>query len=185
MEKLEKFTNKLMAIELWITTPVFLIMLTLMLVQVVCRYFLQIPTPWLEEVCRFLFIASIFWGAAIATGERTLIEINFTELMITSWVKGYANQVKVAVWANVFRDALSLFFMAIVTYQAYLYTLFQAQTSQTAVSMLWFPMWIVTGSMFVGMVLTIVHLVGLIILNLAGRGPMGYDFLGEDTTCNL
>lgn len=185
-EKLEKFINGIVRVEYWVVTPVFLVMLGLMLVQVACRYVLKIPAPWVDEVTRYLFIAAIFLGGAIATSERSNIEINFTELMITGATKDPQKRIKAGIWANILHDVVSLFLMVIVTYQTYLFMMFQKTTNQMSTAMANFPMWLVAGAMLVGMALITLHLVGTIVLNAMGRGPMGYEFAeeGSEGTCN-
>ena len=154
-----------------------------MLLQVICRYILEIPLAFSEELSRFLFAACTFLGAAIATANRSHIEINFTELAIGRWIKTPTGQMKSAKFMNVIRDLGTIVCLAIVGYETYRLVFDQYVMKQTSTAM-GFPFWIATGSMFVGLMLAIVHSFGLIILNLAGRGPMGYEFAdGDETTC--
>ena len=59
----------LFSIEKEVTWVLFLAMLILLVIQVVCRYVLNMPLAWSEEICRLLYIAVSFIGAAIATRE--------------------------------------------------------------------------------------------------------------------
>lgn len=180
---IEKFVNVLRGIEYWVTVPLFTLMLVVMIVQVVCRYILSIPLSFSEELCRYLFVCCTFLGAAIATAERGQIEINFTELIIVKCTKDQAKQKKAGIFMNVVRDLGTIICLSLVTYETYILVIdqFRMQQVSTAMEM---PFWIVTGSMFLGLALCILHSLALIVLNLAGRGPMGYEFAeGESKSC--
>ena len=180
---LEKFVNALMGVEYWVTVPIFVVMLAVMLIQVICRYLLEIPLAFSEELCRFLFAGCTFLGAAIATAERSHIEINFTELAIVNFIKSHTGQMKAGIAMNVLRDVGTIVCLAIVAYESGHLVFDQFIMKQTSTAM-GFPYWIATGSMFLGLCLAILHSLGLIILNVAGRGPMGYEFAeGDRTTC--
>jgi TRAP-type C4-dicarboxylate transport system permease small subunit len=182
---LEKFTNALVGIEYWVTVPLFMLMLGLMLVQVICRYILEIPLSFSEELCRFLFVSCTFLGAAIATAERGHIEINFTELAIVRFIKGQIGQMRAAVFMNIIRDVGTIICLSLVAYETFRLVLDQYSMGQTSTAMM-MPFWIVTGTMFLGLALSILHSLALIVLNLAGRGPTGYEFAeGEKSTCIL
>ncbi|MEF2552585.1 TRAP transporter small permease [Aurantimonas sp. A2-1-M11] len=56
-------------------TLAFIAMLVVMFVQVASRYALGIGVPWTDETSRFLFIAEIFLGAAIAQRHGAQIRI--------------------------------------------------------------------------------------------------------------
>lgn len=171
-------------IEYWFVVPVFLIMLTVMFVQVICRYFLQIPLSWSEELARFLFVAATFLGAAIATAERGHIEINFTEMTIVKFAQTEAARAKAAILMNVLRDLGAIICLCLVGWQTFTLVLDQKLMGQVSTAMS-FPFWIVTGIMFIGLFLSVLHSIALIILNLSGRGVMGYEFMeGEDASCS-
>jgi TRAP-type C4-dicarboxylate transport system permease small subunit len=180
---LEKFVNALVGIEYWVTVPLFVLMLGLMLTQVICRYLLEIPLSFSEELCRYLFVCCTFLGAAIATAERGHIEINFTELAIVRIIKGRIGQMRAAVFMNVVRDVGTIICLSLVAYETFRLVVDQYSMAQTSTAMA-MPFWIVTGTMFLGLALSILHSVALIILNLAGHGPMGYEFAeGDKSTC--
>ncbi|MDP2854846.1 MAG: TRAP transporter small permease subunit [Smithellaceae bacterium] len=180
---MEKFVNSLRGIEYWVTVPLFVLMLVLMIIQVVFRYILEIPLSFSEELCRYLFVCCTFLGGAIATAERGHIEINFTELAIVRFIKNPAGQMKAGIFMNIVRDLATILCLSLVAYETYMLVADQFRMGQVSTAML-MPFWIVTGSMFLGLTLSILHSVALIILNLSGRGPMGYEFAeGEKTSC--
>lgn len=179
MKTLAKFISALTKLEYYVTTPTFLIMLAIMFTQVLFRYALKMPLAWSEELARFLFVACTFLGAAIATAERGHIEINFTEMMINKIAKTQEGKMKAAIAMNVFRDLGTILCLVLVGWQAYLLVADQFISKSVSTAMA-FPFWIITGFMLLGFILSILHSLGLIILNLGGYGPFGYEFMGEE-----
>ena len=179
MKAFAKFISALTKLEYWVTVPIFMVMLTIMFTQVVFRYFLHMPLAWSEELARFLFVVCTFMGAAIATAERGHIEINFTELTINKIAKTKEGKIKSGLAMNIFRDLATILCMCLVGWQTYLLVAdqFISKSESTAMAL---PFWIVTGFMLLGFVLIIVHSLGLIILNLGGYGPFGYEFMDEE-----
>jgi TRAP-type transport system small permease protein len=183
MKVLEKIVNALTGVEYWVTVPLFIVMLSVMLLQVICRYILEIPLAFSEELARYLFVACTFLGAAIATAERGHIEINFVELAIVRFLKNPAGRIRAAILMNVLRDLGTVVCLSFVTYETYHLVTDQVKMGQISTAME-IPLWIVTASMFLGLALCILHSLALIVLNLAGRGPMGYEFAeGEQSSC--
>ena len=180
MKLLEKFVNALTGVEYWVTVPLFIVMLVVMLMQVVCRYILEIPLAFSEELARYLFVACTFLGAAIATAERGHIEINFVELAIGKFFKNPTGRMRAAILMNVLRDLGTAVCLALVTYETYYLVVDQLKMGQISTAME-IPLWIVTGSMGLGLALCILHSLALIVLNLAGRGPMGYEFAWKES----
>jgi len=144
----------------------------------------KLPLGWSEELLRFIFVAATYLGAAIATKERAHIEINIVEVIIDNKIKTVAQKIKIGLIANVVRDILTTGVMGYISYLVfnYLLDIYSYHTVSTALLL---PMWIVVAFMFAGIVLCTLHSICLIILNLSGRGPTGYEFGGEDTTCSL
>jgi len=92
---------------------------------------------------------------------------------------------KAGIFMNVVRDLGTIICLSLVAYETYWLVVDQFKMGQVSTAML-MPFWIVTGSMFLGLALSILHSVALIILNLSGQGPMGYEFAeGEKSSCIL
>jgi TRAP-type C4-dicarboxylate transport system permease small subunit len=179
MKALAKFIGALTKLEYYVTTPIFLIMLTVMFAQVIFRYVLHQPLPWSEELARFLFVASTFLGAAIATATRGHIEINFTEMTINKIAKTHEGKMRGAIGMNILRDLGTILCLSLVGWQTYLLMTDQLASKSVSTAMA-FPFWIITGIMLLGFILSILHSLGLIILNLGGYGPYGYEFAEEE-----
>jgi len=174
-KKLERFVQGLMTAEFWIVGPLFLIMLALMFIQVVYRYILESPLPWSEELCRYLFIITSFMGGAVATAERSHIEINFVELIIARSTRDLAERNRKGLAMNLLRDGVTILVSAVIVYESWKYVLDGIHFDQVSVAME-MPMWILSGSILLALILMGVHSILNIILNLNGRGPMGYSF---------
>jgi TRAP-type transport system small permease protein len=177
-KKLERFVQGLMTVEFWIVAPLFLIMLALMFIQVVYRYVLESPLPWSEELCRYLFIITSFMGGAAATAERSHIEINFVELVIGKSTPDRSKRQKRGLAMNLLRDAVTILVAAVIVYESWKYVLDAIHFDQVSVAME-MPMWVLSGSILLALVLIGVHGILNIILNLNGRGPTGYSFEEE------
>ena len=156
----------------------FLIMLALMFIQVVYRYILESPLPWSEELCRYLFIITSFMGGAVATAERSHIEINFVELVIGRSTPDRSKRQKRGLAMNILRDAVTILVAAVIVYESWKYVLDAIYFDQISVAME-MPMWVLSGSILLSLVLIGVHSILNIILNVNGRGPTGYSFEEE------
>lgn len=179
MKAFAKFISALTKLEYYVTTPIFLIMLAIMFIQVIFRYALHQPLAWSEELARFLFVVCTFLGAAIATKERGHIEINFMEMTINKIAKTQEGKMKGAISMNIIRDLGTILCLSLVGWQTYLLVADQ-YISQSVSTAMGFPFWIITGIMMLGFILSILHSLGLIILNLGGYGPYGYEFAEEE-----
>ena len=60
----------------WSAVALFTATLTLVTVQIICRFVLSVSVPWTEEVSRLLFIWLAYLGAAIGLREGTMIVID-------------------------------------------------------------------------------------------------------------
>lgn len=182
--KIDKLNKSLVSIEYGVTIPLFLVMVTLMFVQVIFRYFLESPLPWSEEVIRYLFIATAYLGGAIATMEREHIEINFIQVFVDKQRDPDKGRRLVNI-LNVARDGLALAFLSLVSYLTYFLVYDQLKFKMVS-SAAQIPMWIVTSFMLAGLALSALHCITNIILNLNGYHRTGYDDEAEeggDLTC--
>lgn len=173
----------LASIEYLIVIPMFLGMLGLMIIQVVCRYFLHMPLGWSEELTRYIFISTIFMGGAIATKERNHIEINFLNVMIESWFNTPKRKAAFIRITNFLRDLIGGAFLSFIFYETW--SLFSDQVSFGMVSpAIQMPLHYVTFFMMLGIGLMVIHSILLIILNLNGLGATGYEEEGDEA-CSL
>ncbi len=179
---LDRNIERLTKFEYAVAVGIFLIMLFLMVVQVVFRYILEIPLGWSEELIRFLFIATTYVGAGIATKERQHIEINVLEVMISNKYPDDERRYKAATKVNVVRDAITTVILAFISWECWKYMIDIHNMQSLSAAML-LPMWIVVAFMFAGLFFSLIHTMALIVLNLNGRGAIGFEFLdgGENS----
>jgi TRAP-type C4-dicarboxylate transport system permease small subunit len=68
------FFNKYLSM---LIAAAFALMTVLIFAQVLCRYVLQAPLSWSEELARYIFIWLTFFGASVAFYERTHINVSY------------------------------------------------------------------------------------------------------------
>lgn len=59
----------------WICEALLVLMVSFVVIQVVCR-FLHVPTPWTEEMARYLYVYITFLGSAVALKEKEHVVID-------------------------------------------------------------------------------------------------------------
>ena len=133
----------------------FCIMLIIMIMQVIARYFLQIPTPWAEEVIRFLFVMTTFISAAVLTQERDHIAIDVIVTPIEN-IKDTTKREKTNRFLWLFADIVSCVIACIITYRVHLYTMAMMRTSQESPALQW-PMAPIVMFMEIGFILMSIH----------------------------
>lgn len=180
----ERNIERLGKAEYALTVLLFLTMLALMLIQVACRYVFKLPLGWSEEALRFMFVAATYMGAAIATKERAHIEINVVEVIVEKKTQDPQKRLRWALIVNLVRDLITTGFLVFMTREIWFYLL-DIHAYKTISTALLMPMWIVVGFMFAGILLCMIHSAALIVLNVNGRGPTGFEFGGGDRKCSL
>lgn len=177
LDLLEKGMDRVGKLGFVVCNTIFLSMIGLMLVQVAARYVFKYPLGWSEELIRFLFVACSFIGGAIATRQREQIEINILGVIIGNNPDPVRRE-KYAKIVNVIRDSITAIFLLIITLECWKYVvdIYRMKSVSTALLL---PMWIPVSTLFLGILFCFIHTIALIILNLNGRGPTGFNF--DDT----
>ena len=124
--------------------------------QVICRYFLYIPTPWAEELARYMFIALTFIGAGYCTSKREHIEIAIMDNLCMKT----KNPRKMMYILFIISTALGLVFLLLFAnlYMDYLSQIaYFGQTSPSLRINMLIPM----SSVMIGVILMIFHSVVL------------------------
>ncbi|WP_066304298.1 TRAP transporter small permease [Bacillus sp. FJAT-29814] len=67
----------------FLNSIVFLGMLLLMFAQVLSRYVIHEPIPWSEELIRYAFIITTYFGAAIAVQKGVHVEIDIVQTLLS------------------------------------------------------------------------------------------------------
>ncbi len=84
MEKISKFLQR---VEVWLGSLCLCIILSIMLVNVVCRYFLEMPIFWAEEANNFLFVWMGYLGFAYVMGNDGHIKVTLVESRLPGKVR--------------------------------------------------------------------------------------------------
>jgi TRAP-type C4-dicarboxylate transport system permease small subunit len=118
--------------------------------QVLARNVIHFPTPQVEELSRFLFVWSVFLGAATAWSRNAHIVIN----ILSRRLKGLTKQI-----LQLFNHALSAIFIFCV-WLGTIYCMieqFEATTSALEISISWFYLGLFIG--VTGILIFHIHLV--------------------------
>lgn len=133
-----------------------LIVLTASIViQIVCRYLLKIPSPWCEELARYLFIALVYIGSGRAFINGGHINIDLMDSIIAKKAK---NPEKAMSWFIKFSTILTLAFIVSFFVVYYRYLTVMARHPQTSASM-HIDMMIPMSMILIGTALMIYHCV--------------------------
>lgn len=73
---MHKLITKMEWVEKYLSILLFLTMLSVLSIQIICRYFFSIAIPWTEELSRWLYIYIVFIGASEAISRRDHIAID-------------------------------------------------------------------------------------------------------------
>lgn len=150
--------------EAVIIAAIMLIITGLVFAQVVTRYVLQLSTPWLEELTRFLMIWMIMLGCAYAVRTRQHIVVNVIETVIRSPRAQRIYQGLLAICGLAFSVIL-----AILAYVVVERTVRFGQVSGA----LRIPMYLANGSFLVAAILMSLHYVGDLINSIRNEPAEG------------
>ena len=156
MEKLIRFDSCFVKIQKILLTALFLVMVVLMLAQVFWRYFLELPLSWSEEIARFLFIIITYLGAAVATYEKSHIEINITDVVLNAFSISDEKKSKAALSIEIVRNLITCLIAGLFSYYCCIYAMddYRFEQVSTAVGM---PLYYVSGFVFISMVIIVFH----------------------------
>ncbi len=82
LRAIDSADNGLVFVEKVVTMVLCIVLLTAMVVGVVCRYFLFIPTPWTDELGRCMFLWLAFVGAGFIVRNDGHIYINIIDVVL-------------------------------------------------------------------------------------------------------
>ncbi|AEQ52691.1 TRAP transporter small permease [Pelagibacterium halotolerans] len=117
---------------------------------------IRLAAPWGEEVARYLMIASVFIGGAVAAGQKRLIGVDaFVAVMPP----------RVSRWLAVVAHLLTLSLVLMITWQAIMLVEFGMRQWSPVLRM---PMAAVYGGVLVGAVLMVANVAVLVVGTLLG-----------------
>jgi len=128
-------------VEKTITWIAFAAMLSLLLIQVFCRYVLTMPLAWAEELVRYTYIAVSFTGAIVAVRERSHIGIDIILSIINKVFKSARARRNALDALDIFADVVQVIFFSVIAVWMVEYNIDIAAKNQITTANEW-PMWI-------------------------------------------
>lgn len=155
-----------------VLTALFLVMTAVGFIQVIFRYFLELPLSWSEELIRYLFVWTTFLGAGVATGYGLHIEIDVLSFTLSKKPPDRRERILRAI--RILATFLTLIFLGYYAYLAsdFLGNIRRLEQTSTAMdlNMLW-PM----SAILVGAIFMILHYCARIIRDLKASPPPSAD----------
>ena len=119
-----------------------------MFIQVVMRYIFKDALSWSDELCRYSFVWMTFFGIGYATKKGSHLKVDVIEQLVPALKKPL----------NAISDLALFVFCVYLMKPGYEMMSSIAKAEQLSVA-LEIPMWIVYLSFFIGMILTMLHLI--------------------------
>ena len=116
-------------------------MLSLLLIQVICRYVFAMPLAWAEELVRFTYVGVSFTGAAVAVRERSHIGIDIILTLVDKTFKSERTRKNVLSGLDIFSNSVQVIFFSVITWWMIEYNLDIAGKNQITTANEW-PMWL-------------------------------------------
>ena len=154
-DRILSLESKLAKLELIVAGTVFFAMISLIMVQVICRFILHVSTPWAEELVRFTFIVVSFLGAGVAILRREHIEITIIETFIQK-IKAKEKRMLIVKIIEILRHAIIMIVIGMAFYYGWDYT-WKVHGINQMTSAAHIPMWIVHFLICIGYISTILH----------------------------
>ncbi|MBN7772985.1 TRAP transporter small permease [Clostridium aminobutyricum] len=166
--KVEIISSALGVVETRFLGIFFFLMLTLLFVQVVCRYYLHLPLAWVEELIRYLFIGVSYLGCAVAIKDRAHIEINILPAIIMAGTKSKEKTDRVLYFGDILLGIISTVFLGYLLYTMVQYMLETKAYEQVSVAMQ-IPMWSIVAIIVVSSALSLFHCICNLIMMIRNK----------------
>ena len=143
-------------VEKTITWIAFAVMLSLLLIQVFCRYVFSMPLAWAEELVRYTYIAVSFTGAIVAVRERSHIGIDIILSVVNKVFKGERGRRNALDSLDIFSNVVQVIFFIVIAKWMIEYNFDIAAKEQITTCNEW-PMWAMCLPVTVSCVLMAFH----------------------------
>jgi len=140
-------------------------MIVVMLAQVFCRYFLEMPLAWSEEVSRYMFIVVTYLGATIAIAEKSHIEINVTDVIFKKYIKSEIKIQKIERILSSIRCLITLLITIVLAYYCSIYAFEDYKFEQVSTA-IGFPLYYLSGFIFLSMIFMAFHSLVQLVVNI-------------------
>jgi len=156
MNTIKRLNDYAVKVQSYLLIAMFLVLLALMLIQVLYRYFLELPLPWSEEMARYVFVIVTYLGASIAVSNNSHIEINVRDLLVGKLFKSKGRRERWDKILSLAAEFVTFAIAGIISYEFVFmvtddYTFDQVSTASG------FPMYLVSGFVLVCLVMLTVH----------------------------
>ena len=152
-EFLYKFNRVFGKIEEFLSIAVLWMLIAVCVVFISARFIFHIPTPWADELARYLLILLGWMGAAYASAHNDHLNIDIVSSVVQKHSK---NPEKILNICDRISQILTLVFLVIITYFYIVFVVGMYETG-TDSSTLPFEMWVPMCVVIIGLVLVFVH----------------------------
>lgn len=149
-----KVNDAFYKVEKTVTWIAFAVMLSLLLIQVFCRYVFSMPLAWAEELVRYTYIAVSFLGASVAVRERTHISIDILPSLLESKIKDPAKKEVYMDILDTFASIVQTVFFVVISIWMIRYNI-DVQNQITTANQ--WPMWLMCLPVSISCVLMAFH----------------------------
>ncbi|MBK5253726.1 MAG: TRAP transporter small permease subunit [Peptostreptococcaceae bacterium] len=155
--KIQIIGDKLCWVMEQITWVSFSITLTLLFIQVICRYVLNMPLAWAEELVRMMYISVSFTGAAVALRKNEHITINIIPVLFKKIFKHNERKIRKALdILDILTFAITGAFWIYITIAVNAYMFTTKDSAMLTVAMQW-PVWIMYIPIVVSGTIMVIH----------------------------
>ncbi len=118
--------KRLINVEENLSAALLFLMTFLAVMQVLTRYVFKIPTPWIEELTRYLMVWMILITAAISVSQNSHLRVEILNLFLSE------NQQRIL---EIFLHTVTAMFMLIFTFRAFIFVKNQITIGQVSPAM--------------------------------------------------
>lgn len=155
---LQKCMSALMKVEGFIMVLGSAVLVIAILIAVVCRYWLYIPTPWSDELARYIFLWVSFIGMGYVTQHGDHIDVRLVDTIIKSKAKNPEKTLRIIIRISQILT-LAVLLISTVLYGKFMFARYPAISTSLRI-----PMRIPYLSTLVGLILMDIHETALLLL---------------------
>ncbi len=156
MKTIKRLNQYAVTVQSYLLVAMFIVLLALMLIQVLYRYFLELPLPWSEEMARYVFVIVTYLGASIAVANNGHIEINVRDLLLGKLFKRSEPREHWNKILSLTAEIVTFAIAAIITYE-FVFMVVDDYTFDQVSTAAGFPMCIVSGFVLACLTMLTLH----------------------------
>ncbi len=156
MKTIKRLNQYAVTVQSYLLVAMFIVLLALMLIQVLFRYFLELPLPWSEEMARYVFIIVTYLGASIAVANNGHIEINVRDLLLEKLFKSPEPREHWNKVLSLAAESVTFAIAAIISYE-FVFMVADDYTFDQVSTAAGFPMCMISGFVLVCLTMLTLH----------------------------